>query len=252
MEYARTPAGQIQVDFARRAGQLLLQYEQLSIGLPAEERFEATLAVALLQSMLTICQEMLRRSPKRSVRGAAGAGLSAMASRSVLDEPALLGLEADCIVETWPSTRGLTYREVFECLRNALSHPCPQGGTKYPVTGYTTVASKAGCIAVFEFVQSSWVNRNGNDLLPRFAPDKTDEEAGRKLQVEVKGWADNAAVVGLVARRNADGQWRVYRGGEQFVPVLRIRLTVQQLRTLTLTLSDLLSSSLESASAIPA
>lgn len=248
MEYERTPAGQIQADFARRAGQLLLQYERIGRDLSPDEQFESTLAVALLQSMLTICLELLNRGSGQRV----GTELRDVARLLVLDEPARMGLEPKCVVECWPSTRGLTYREVFECLRHALSHPCPQGGTTYPVTGYTTVAQASGHIELFEFVQSSWVNGKGSGLSPTYAPGKTDDAAKTKAEECVRRWASNASVEGLELRKNADGKWRVYLGDSLFVPVLRIRLTVQQLRTLTLTLSDLLSSSLEPTSAVPA
>ena len=232
MEYERTEAGQIQADFASRAGQLLLQYDIIGRELPIQQQYEATLAVALLQSMLTICHELLKQKSKYRVKN----GRHDIARRSVLDEPALMGLEPGCVVEQWPSTRSLTYRQVFECLRNALCHPGTQGGTTYPITGYTTVVSGSGCIEVFEFVQSSWVNSTGSSLNNHMAPDDTDEKAGKELQDKMNKWADNVAVVGLVTRRNAAGQWRVYLGDSLFVPVLKIRLTVQQLRTLTLTL----------------
>ena len=179
--------------------------------MPFEDRFETTLAVALLQSMLTICQELIRRSSNRKGKPKERPGLSAMANRSIFDEPALLGLDEDCIVQSWPSDRGLTYREIIECLRNALSHPCPQSQSKYPVTGYTTVTSRSGCIETFEFVQSSWINNKGTDLADRFNPrDKTDR-ARIQLENYAISWAKNASVEHLVVKRNEAGYWRVYR-----------------------------------------
>ena len=43
---------------------------------------------------------------------------------------------------------------------------------------------------------------------------------------------------------NASGRWEVVKAGRPFVPVLRLQLGVNQLRTLTLTLSDYLSENL--------
>ena len=239
MEYERTSDGQIQADFARRAGQLLLQYEQTSPHLPSERQFEATLCVALLQSLLTICQESLRK--KRGGRAKLGS-LAAYASRSVLDEPALMGLEPDCVLASWTSKRGLTYREVFECLRNALCHPGGQGDTKYPRTGFITDKSGSGVVEAYIFTQSAWVNNQGSGLKLQFHPDKADDQTRRKLESDVHSWAKNYDVEGLTVELHEDGQLSVTRLGQPFIPVLRLRLGASQLRTLLLNLSDYLSS----------
>ena len=52
----------------------------------------------------------------------------------------------------------------------------------------------------------------------------------------------NYFVVGLSVEC-IEGKWRVVREGQLFIPVLCLRLGIQQLRTLTLTLSDYLSES---------
>ena len=241
MEYERTPDGQIQAATAHRAGKVLLQYESMSKALRYEERFEATLAVALLQMMLTSCQEQLRAiGSRKNVRQKAN-GLSGLASRSVLDEPALMGLAPECIVECWPSTRGLTYREVFECLRNSLSHPGAQGGTKFPRTGFTSIESGSGDVETYQFTQSSWVNSTGSALSPKFAPIQADEATRQTLERAVREWASNYSVDGLGIELNTSGRWEVVKAGRPFLPVLRLWLGVNQLRTLTLNLSEYLS-----------
>lgn len=245
MEYLRTKEGQIQADFARRAGQLLIQYEKLSRGLPSEENFEATLTVALLQSMLTICYESLEHSDKKDD----AIGLIGLAKSSISEMPTRLGLEANCIMERWPSSRELSYREIFAALRNALSHPGLQGDSRYPITGYTTLVSGSNFIKAFEFVHSPWVNENGSGL--RF-PQKKKEEIKGYLISKAKKWESKTGDKSLYVNRDELGQWMIFRDGKKFVPVLRIHLTVQQLRTLTLTLSDMLSSQLEQAPAIHA
>ena len=242
MEYERTLDGQIQAAMARRAGQLLLQYESMCQKLPVEKRFESTLAVALLQMMLTNCQETMRRgSGRRSPNGSADR-LNAVASRSIFEKPELMGLENAGVVQCWPSTRDLTYREVFECLRNALSHPCLQGDTLLPATGFSTVKADSENIESYVFTQSSWVNSKGTGLAVRYAPEKKNEESKKKLEIEMNSWAKNNAVGGL-SIECIEGKWRVAREGRPFIPVLCLRLGIQQLRTLTLTLSDYLSES---------
>jgi hypothetical protein len=61
MEYQRTDDGQIQAAFAQRVGQLLVQYDAWRSQVPSVERYESTLTIALLQSLLTTCQELLRK-----------------------------------------------------------------------------------------------------------------------------------------------------------------------------------------------
>lgn len=233
MEYERTEDGQIQAEFSRRAGQILLQYEQLSADLPASERYEATLAVSLLQSLLTSCQELIRTRRSKA--------LGAVVDRLMLDEPALMGLEADCILQSWPSRRGLTYREVFECLRNALSHPGPQGNSRYARTGFTTEHAGSASVSAYVFTESSWINSKGSSLLARYSPRACDEASRLALEAAVRSWASNHAVEGVLIAQNGEGHWRAYLGNELFVPVLQLRLGVQQLRTLTLILSDYLA-----------
>ena len=236
MEYARTASGQIQADFARRAGQLLLQYERLSRALPAKDRYESTLTLALLQSMLTICWELLKDS---------------QSSRRT-SVSALFGLAPECVVQSWPAARGLTYREVFECLRNSLSHPGVQQQAVYPVTGYTTMESGSGQIEQFEFVWSPWVNGTGSDLLSRYAPRDASDSVRVQLLTTATHWASNHGVDGLAVQPNAAGLWRVAYQGQPFVPVLKLRLDVRQLRTLALTLSDQLAALLPASEALHA
>jgi hypothetical protein len=57
-------------------------------------------------------------------------------------------------------------------------------------------------------------------------------------------FATNHGVAGLDVVKSSDQRWQVVREGNPFIPVLCLRLNVKQLRTLTLTLSDVLSESL--------
>ena len=81
MEYERTENGQIQATFAGRVGQILLQYDRCKEGLPAHLQFDAALAISLLQSLLTQCQELLKkyRNPAKAPEGLEG--LVSMANR---------------------------------------------------------------------------------------------------------------------------------------------------------------------------
>ena len=236
MEYERTEDGQIQAAFAARVGQLLVQYDQWRQKVPEVEQLESTLTIALLHSLLTMCQELLLKKKGDPAR----ASLDGLASRSLEDDPTLLGLTKHCVVGSWPSARGLTYREVIECLRNALSHPGPQTNEGLPRTGYTSVPGPSGRVEVYEFIQSPWVNRTGTDLSPRFLSKNAGVDPPTELVKAVNLWASNHQVVGVEVEHR-DGHWQPIREGNLFVPVLRLRVDVRQLRVFTAGLSDYLS-----------
>lgn len=231
MEYERTSEGQIQASMALRAGKILLQYESFCKGLPAEDQFEATLAISLLQMMLTNCSELLK---KKGLDKRGMTELENLRNASILDDPSKMGLERSCIVQCWPSERGLTYREIFQGLRNALSHPGAKKANGLPVTGFTSIESPTGTIDGYEFTQSSWVGAGGHLRNLDYAT----------LCKQMNDFASNYSVVGLDVEKNRDQRWQVVREGKPFIPVLRLRLNVKQLRTLTLTLSEVLSESL--------
>lgn len=241
MEYERTDDGEIQADFARRVGQVLVQYDQWRQQVPTVEQYESTLTIALLQSLLTMCQELIR---KKRVAPELQAVVQ-LANRPLEKQPSLLGLSSHCVLESWPSERGLTYREVIDCLRNALSHPGPQIGCRYPRTGFTSVPGPDGQIASYEFTQSSWVNSTGSDLLPSFSPKVTGTIPPEKLVSNVHAWAKNHNVEGIDVRQ-VRGRWLPLRYGELFLPVLKLRVSVGALRVFTIGLSDYLSEPVQS------
>lgn len=130
------------------------------------------------------------------------------------------------------------YREIFECLRNAMSHPLPvrQGGL--PTTGYTTWKSHSGVIGGFRFTQSPWVNSKGTDVTDSF---KVKDENRHKLEGEMTKWSSNRGTENLAVNLGADGTNRIFYGNQPFIPCLQLDISTKQLRTLTLTLSDFLA-----------
>lgn len=180
MEYRRTADGQIQVDFCRRVGHLLLQYEKLSGDLPQEQRYESTLTLCLLQALLTNTVEKMRSDPKKKNEW------GKLANQLISEEPPLLGLDPNCVQVVLPSKRILSYGDIIECLRNALSHPVPQSNSTYYVTGYTTYLSSElpFCdIQAFCFTQSPWANRQGDDVLDQYKVDNAKRPA-----LETRRW----------------------------------------------------------------
>lgn len=235
MEYERTDDGQIQAAFAQRAGQLLVQYDQWRYQVPTVEQFESTLTIALLQSLLTICKELIERG--RPSRGTES--LAWFFNRSLDEEPSVFGLTPDCVTQRWPSERPMTYRDIIGYLRNALSHPLLQTSSGLPTTGFTTVPGPSGLIEAYEFTQSPWVNNKGK-LYAKYYSDAPGNAPPDKLLSEVKSWSSSNHVCRLSVER-VNGKWQAVRDGDNFVPVLRLRITVPQLRVFATSLSDFLS-----------
>ena len=65
MEYFRDPRNQIYADFAYRIGKIVIQYERIKIN---EEKFEATLYLAALKNLMTICNEYVREMTRTTRR----------------------------------------------------------------------------------------------------------------------------------------------------------------------------------------
>jgi len=58
-EYHRTGPGKIRADLALRVEKLLSQYGNLTRHLGEEEKYDATLLICALQTLLTNCYELL-------------------------------------------------------------------------------------------------------------------------------------------------------------------------------------------------
>ncbi|MBH9553990.1 hypothetical protein [Inhella gelatinilytica] len=231
-EYVQTSDGQIHADFARRAGQILLQYERLSRNLDPREQFDATLAVSLLQSLLTSFIELSR--------------LKAMKPRysQYLDvpidaSPPRLGLNPSAIRWSWRSAAGLRYRDVIESIRNSLSHPTPQDGSRpLPTTGFTARATSVGEIDGYCFVQSPWVEKGGRQLLKRFRPELRQVQECSKLREELTAWGRRHDV--MLEADERDGILVPCLGGQPFVPFIEVILSTCELRVFVLALADII------------
>ena len=90
--YNETPDKRIRADFALRIGKLFSGYEKKLSSLEAEEQFDATLTLVLLQSLLTTCSELMNKKPYDDYF-----------DRQLVQVPALWGLRSDMVVRnTFP------------------------------------------------------------------------------------------------------------------------------------------------------
>ena len=140
MEYYRTDKGQIYADIAYRLGKIVTQYEKLSVN---EEKFEATLTIAVLQNLLTNCSEHVKQMIPRS---------GSIFQEDI--ESVGWGLLETCWVEN-TYEEDLILENFIKRVRNAISHPTELNVERnYPSTGYTTLKDNSGVIKTFQFIDS--------------------------------------------------------------------------------------------------
>lgn len=162
-----------------------------------------------------------------------------MGNRGFDESPPMLGLTQECILERWPSEKSVKYRDVIECIRNALSHPLPQANDRWPRTGYTTQRSNSGFIEAFQFTHSPWVDRSGQ-IEQNYRASRSDTKKQEEAAKKIKNWAQKNNVENLDLFESS-GSYIPMRNGAPFAPVMRVRLDVSQLRLFVKALSDYLS-----------
>lgn len=232
-EYVPTSDGQIHADFARRAGRILLQYERLSRDLEPSERFEATLAISLLQALLTSFVELSRTNARRG-------DFDALLRLPIAAAPPRLGLNPSAIRWSWSHQGDLTYRYVLEAIRNSLSHPTPQRlNLPFKTTGYTARATSDGDIDGYCFVQSPWVAKNGQSLSQKFSPQADRARECESMRGALTDWSSNHRVVVTAEQRGS--RLQPVLNGEVFAPVVEVQLSTSELRTFTLAMADLIA-----------
>ncbi len=195
MEYAREE-GLIRAGFALHAWRLLKHYEALTRDQSPSLRYEATLTVCVLQSLLTNCWELYKYLGRKSPRvlGAVDSFIE-----SLLSEP---GVE---VTSAFPG-EAVDAKAVLVHLRNALSHPTMKN-TNPPTTGYTTVEDGSGRVVRMRFTNSPDLNSKGN--LTDKARERTGGDPPRIFTIElpVSRLTALAEEVALVLAQPAMDNW---------------------------------------------
>ena len=152
MEYFRTEQGQIYADIAYRQLRIIDQYEKLN---SYDEKFETTLYITVLQSLLTNYQEFVRRmlkslDPRDRNRTECRRGIESIG----------WGISNDCWKKCMYQENN-NLENFVKSIRNSLSHPTILNiQSEYPSTGFTTIKDDFGIIKKYRFVDSPDV-RNG-------------------------------------------------------------------------------------------
>lgn len=222
--FKETPDKRIRADFAFRIGKLFSGYEKKLTSLEAEEQFDATLTLVLLQSLLTTCSELMNEKPYSDFFG-----------QQLVDVPALWGLRSDMVVRnTFPQK--LTHKLVINRMRHALSHPTyGDVGHKYPVSGFKNINDSDGNICGFSFVNSPDIKNEGR--VESF--DESDAE--RKLTAFQKAISKASGEQVLRLFKKENGKFIICCGDEPYICVFQIDIPMAALKTLLSGLSNYLA-----------
>jgi hypothetical protein len=219
MQYFRTDDGQIQADYARRLGIILKQYHEQII---ATEKYEVSLSLSILQSLLTHCIELLNNLKSSDKK-----------KNPFYDPPidsAVWGFDNNSIKHNTFFQPELTAEKIVRHIRNALSHPTkininlPHKTTGYITKGDTTL------IETIIFVSSPDLNSRGNSKTYK------TKEAAESTLIRDGNFPGDVQVIQL-----ANGQFGYQLNDEAFHRIFKIELTPHKLLTLTYSLSSYLS-----------
>jgi hypothetical protein len=223
-EYFREPHNKIQAGFALHAGKLLNQYDSLSKY--RQENYEPTLLICALQSLVTICQELIKAMKKNR---------SELWFTPVHDVPLLLGVSRRFVTKDTFEPCELTYGRFIEHLRNALSHPTsPEKKPYHSSTGFTTLPDNSGIISRFLFIDSPWVVR-GEICGRASSPNE------QKVKEFASAFEEKRTQMGLRIERNSQGRYEIRKDADIFVPIFEVEMPVSSLRTLAIELANYLA-----------
>ena len=224
MEYFREPHNKIQAGFALHVGKLLAQYGALARH--QRDNCEATLLICSLQSLLTICKELITatREHKKELWSAA-----------VCDIPGWLGITCRHIRKDTFHPCLLTYARFMEHLRNAVSHPTSADKKPFhPSTGYTTIPDGSGIISRFLFTDSPWVYRG--KIGSRWC-----SPSGERVSEEAKRFERKYTPMTLTVKQGAQGRYEIFRENKVYIPIFEAEFTIQSLKSLTIEFSNFLA-----------
>ena len=218
MEYHRTKTGQIYADIAYRLGKIVTQYEKLSVN---EEKFEATLYVAILQNLLTTCSELLKHMTQMTRQS------DSIFQKDI--ESVGWGLQKSCWVKN-KYEEDLIMENFIKRVRNSISHPTETKIEEdYPSTGYTTIKDDSGIIKKFRFIDSPDTKRN------RKRSFRTEQEISLYIRRNRPTFPEN-----IQYSKNEQGYF-LTMNSEPFIRIAIIDLSVEQLASFVKNLANYLA-----------
>ena len=233
MEHVRRFDG-IQAGHAGNAGQLLRQYLEFSATQPERDRYEATLTICTLHSLLTQCAELLKYTQPRNLTDL---------QSPLSDTPNCLGLTTSVVVQdTFPEP--LTGAGLLGHLRDALSHPAPDERFHFRPTGFTTTGDEGSLIRGYVFTNSPWIKDDRRQPFGTELPCRREATAERVIERFCSGQRSNFALKLLLLD---DGLFDVGHDGQPYVPLLVAKVPLDILIGMTVELAERLHRQVEPA-----
>jgi hypothetical protein len=224
MDYIRSKDGQIQADFARRLGIILKQYHESNL----EEKYEVSLSLSILQSLLTNCVELLKQLKDREKR-----------TNPIYSSPIdriVWGFSEESIKYNSFNQPNINVEKVIRHIRNALSHPTKVDLlSSSKTTGYTT-NNNSPSIENIIFISSPDLNHHGR------CKEYQSEESARRNMTNSGDFPLDVKIMQL-----ANGNFGYQKDGEPFYRIFEIEFSPDNLLVLTYSLASYLSHPLTSA-----
>lgn len=219
MEYFRTEDGQIQADLARRLGIVVKQYHKQIF---TSEKYEVSLCLSILQTILTNCIELLNGLKTRDEQ-----------NNPLYQYPIdrdKWGFDENNVVLNTFNQPMLTAEKTIRHIRNALSHPTKiQTTSKEKTTGYTTLGDSAS-IEKIKFISSPDLNGKGNTRKY-----KSSKEAKERIKSDANFPNE------LQVYKTEQNDFIFLQNGKPFHRIFEIELNPNDLLTLTYSLANYLS-----------
>jgi hypothetical protein len=203
------PRNQIYADLAYRLGRIVVQYEKIVVG---EEKFEATLYLAVLQNLMTNCNEYVRHMTSSERR-------DSDFKKDI--ELVGWGLAKKCwIKNTFNEEQNL--QNFITRMRNSVSHPTEiDYESVYPSTGYTTILDDSNIIKKFRFINSPDTSNNRLKIF------QTENEIRGNINCNKNEFPVD---ITYVSEENMNGlQYFLISDSHEFARISIIDLTVSEL-----------------------
>ena len=219
MEYFRTEDGQMQADLARRLGIVLKQYHNCIL---TSQKYEVSLCLSILQTLLTNCVELLNGLKTKDQK-------CNPLYHHPIDRDKWGFDERNIVFNTFHQPTP-TAEKLIRHIRNALSHPTKiQSTANEKTTGYTTLGNTAS-IEQIKFISSPDLNGSGNSKKY-----KTRKQAEDKVKTEANFPSD------VQVYETEQGDFVFQQKGILFHRIFEINLTPENLLTLTYSLATYLA-----------
>jgi len=226
MEYFRDPKNQIYADLAYRLGRIVTQYEKSVID---EEKFEATLYIAVLQNLMTNSNEYVRQMTR-------GARRNSIFNQLIEND--IWGINKNCwIRNTFNENR--TLENFITRIRNSVSHPTNIDiESDFPSTGFTTLNDDSGKIKTFRFINSPDTR---NNRLKELSKNEVSNTIYLRNSNNLQIHEEFPSGISYEEIPYNPGKYRIIYNGEPFIRISVIDLTVEQLGVFVKNLANYLA-----------